>query len=159
MSTNTKLTIFTFFKRAAFLFSVAFLIFSCNSNDDDTFDCESLEANFGDTCDSAGVVSLDCQCVYSYGDDGLIDSTWTDTTVVSTYDCPELMQNISDSCWVTVQGMNLIGVVTADCECYAEAAPSFDCPELMLNFGDSCWVINSDSTFVEGIIDLDCNCN
>lgn len=149
MNKDTKQTLFTFAKRAAFLFSVAFLIFSCDS-DDDNFDCENLQANFGEACDSAGVISTDCICITAIEDD---------STGTNIYDCPDLMMNIGDECWAQGADTTIVGVITADCECDAEVQSSYDCPELMQNFGDSCATWTPDSVYVYGIIDMSCECN
>ncbi len=187
MKKDTKQTIATLAKRTAFLFSVAFLIFSCNPDDDDNFDCEDLQANFGEACDSAGVISTNCECITTFiidsggvtvydctdlmlnygdncGNNAYIDSncdciTVQDSTINDFFDCIDLLQNIGDSCWLNIQGANYAGVISMNCECYSETAPTFDCPDLAQNFGDSCWVINADSTYVGGIIDLNCECN
>ena len=149
MKKETKKKISTLIKRTVFLFSVAFLIYSCD-NDDMEFECPIWELNIGDACADgtnidgtmivSGYLDANCNCISS-----------TDTTSNS-YECPDIMLNIGDSC-----GVNFI--VNSNCECIFNNG-MYDCPDLMQNFGDSCWVLNTDSTaLVGGIIDLNCVCN
>ncbi len=113
-----------------------------------TYDCPSIEANFGDVCfsiDSSnantvqyGNLNQNCECIIS---DSLI------------YDCPNLSANIGDPC------QNGWGTISSDCDCL-ENTSSWDCPVWELNIGDSC----ADGTdingnlLVEGILDANCNC-
>ena len=151
MKKDTKKTITSLLKRTAFLFSVAFLIYSCDSDDLD-YDCDNLQADYGDACDSAGIVSTNCECITNI----IIDSSG-----VTVYDCPDLMLNYGDNC-----GNN--AYVDSNCDCVTNQDTTsqdstiieiFDCPGLMQNFGDSCWTWAADSTYTTGVIDMNCECN
>lgn len=136
MKKDTKKSITTLLKRSAFLFSVAFLIFSCNSDDDDNFDCEDIQANFGEVCDSAGIISTACTCITTLNED---------TTGTDIYDCPNWELNIGDACadGTGINGNILVeGFLDANCNCINVEDTTnnqlYDCPDLMLDYGDSC---------------------
>ena len=151
MKKDTKKTITTLLKRTAFLFSIAFLIYSCD-NDDLEFECPLWELNIGDACADgtnidgtimiSGFLDASCNCISS-----------TDTTSIS-YECPSLMLNIGDNC-----GAN--ATVDSNCECVTNQDSTnnemYDCPDLMSNVEDSCWVTIQGSTFI-GVVTSDCEC-
>lgn len=82
-------------------------------------DCQNLELNIGDACDSNGDEMLDgtvnevCECIEN----------------PPPFDCPELELNIGDECDSNGDGM-LDGTVNDDCECIDTTFP-FACSEGM----------------------------
>ena len=87
-----------------FLIAICLTLFvSCE--EEETFDCPDLEANFGDECfvddggnGTVGIVSEDCECV--------VDGPG--------FDCPEIEANIGDPC-VNPNGVE--GTISEDCMC------------------------------------------
>lgn len=71
-----------------------------------------------------------------------------DTTGTRNYDCPNLNQNIGDSCRT---GAGVVGVVDRTCTCNTA---TYDCPRIFANIGDTCRTANG-----VGVVDVNCNCN
>ena len=113
------------------------------------FDCPNLEANFGDACNSGGVI-------------GIIDENCDCITEGSELDCPGLGGNIGDPCqggW---------GIISQGCECI-ENVPGEVCEEttnladwyplefpngFILSVGEQCWTANDE----EGTVSENCEC-
>lgn len=139
---------------AMFAFVGLSVFTSCEDEDIDqidttlTYDCDSVEGNFGDVCaillaDSNGgtetvygLLSQNCQCVIEQ------DSTLA-------YDCPVLMADYGAACQDS-SGMQ--GVIDTNCECEI-ATVGYDCPQWEGNVGDSCVIFGE-----TGIITADCDC-
>ena len=95
--------------------AMTFAFSSCDSGNEDLFDCPELGLNFGDECESTfpdrpdtytGSVSEDCECLM----EGTTDA-----------DCPELGLNIGDECG-EVDGNPIY--VDENCECAGEVGAS-----------------------------------
>ena len=116
------------------------------------FDCSSLQANFGDSCDDGDettendVVTEDCECA------------GTPIIVEPEFDCPSLQANIGDSC-DDGNEMTENDVITEDCECMGIpiiVEPEFDCPSLQANIGDSC--DDGNEMTENDVVTEDCEC-
>lgn len=116
----------------------------CAYDEDMNFDCEDLQLNLGDLCDS--------------NNDGTLDGFITDTCQCLSenvdFDCEELQLNFGDACDSNGDG-TLDGIITDECGCLTESV-DFDCEELQLNFGDAC-DSNGDGA-LDGTITDACDC-
>ena len=153
MKKETKKKISTLIKRTVFLFSVAFLIYSCD-NDDLEFECPIWELNIGDAC--ADGTNIDGNMMVSgYLDANCTCISFTDSTSNS-YECPIWELNIGDACadGTNIDGTMIVsGYLDANCNCISSTdttSNSYECPDLMLNIGDSCGL--------NFIIDSNCEC-
>jgi len=143
------------------------------------FDCSELELNFRDTClnnSLFGIVDSNCICTVTQdsivdcpnlglfiGDRCTLDPTVNDTLfgVVSMecectlipdeFDCPDIMLNFKDTCFVG----NQYGIVDQLCECIVNDT-IVDCPSLGLNFGAPC--VDTLANVFNGIVTDNCEC-
>ncbi len=144
MTNNTEKTLATLLKRSLGIIAIAALIYSCDDNDI-SFDCPPLQANFGDACDSSGVIDCNCNCITITMNDTLIDTL--------NYDCQAWQLNYGDYCWTAD---SIVGTIDFNCNCISDSIQikTYDCPELNANFYDNCY----DNWGNYGYIDTTCNC-
>lgn len=124
------------------------MLTACSKDDvcgyDESFDCEGLQLDFGDACDSNG--------------DGIYDGTVTEycqcNSAGAGFDCEDLQLNIGNACDANGDGM-LNGIVNDSCECLEETE-LFDCEDLQLNFGDAC--DSNNDGIDDGFVSDSCEC-
>src|SRR5690554_4278255 len=107
------------------------------------WDCPSIPANIGDSCDDGDAstendeINANCECVGT-----------------SIYDCPDLSANIGDAC-DDENAATENDMITDNCEC-AGTPIVYDCPNLSANIGDAC--DDEDESTENDIVNANCEC-